>query len=668
MSYDDEAASFSSSQQPPEDFGSDQEQAAPTMALSRPSLKRIRGDDDGEACDVLPPWRQRLEAWNAEATGCMLDRPDLFPPDDAFPTIDFLSATHWIVYVGGVPKLKIVLSVEAEYRHIAVQRVLLMYDTARLAPGALAAVVTAAASAAAAAASAAATAVATTAATGAAAVAVAPPPSLPVLSPGAASARAVAHALTAISELPPVATSPECTGDVARASLVTTWLRLLWLPSLADVRTEVLRAVPAAAVRSASVSLVAARDAVCVDDGGSDADAIIEAVRPLYECRAGGALFKLLGAVAYFWRGADTPSRHCFVCARQLAPLPSPLPLPPDPTGSGGAVDPLPLLLRTCRTDLCLYQQVQQPRFADVHTVLGAVGGERCLRMLAGMALAALQTTPGHVSKLLKPLPPDYIVASASASAAAPAGFAGDVDTRRLQDDLSMLLKVQPGVLAAMPNNGRIADMLRAASATPDGGGHDRLMRLAWWLLRVLPPTARAVMPAGPLLPAPPDAPVVPAAAEASQFAFTLSLQDPEARPHAAFERRAAALASAPHVRLRVFHGSRARNWLSILRTGLQALSGTEFMAVGAIYGPGVYTSTELSTAVSYASMGVVGGGGSEGRLVCVAECEALVPAAQAARFDTSPALDADGVRRVGDFCILRRADHVRVVALHLMA
>lgn len=153
------------------------------------------------------------------------------------------------------------------------------------------------------------------------------------------------------------------------------------------------------------------------------------------------------------------------------------------------------------------------------------------------------------------------------------------------------------------------------------------------------------------------------AAAVAAQFAFTLSLQDPEARTHAAFERRAAALAATSHVRLRVFHGSRARNWLSILRTGLQALSGTEFMAVGAVYGPGVYTSTELSTAVTYASMGGAAG------LVCVAECEALVPAAQAARFDTSPALDdADGVRRVGDFCILRRADHVRVVALHLMA
>lgn len=171
--------------------------------------------------------------------------------------------------------------------------------------------------------------------------------------------------------------------------------------------------------------------------------------------------------------------------------------------------------------------------------------------------------------------------------------------------------------------------------------------------------------PAGPLLPAPLDGGAAPprAAGAASPYALSLSLLDPEVQSHVAFERRAAALAASgapPHVRLRFFHGSRAQNWLSILRTGLQALSGTEFKAVGALHGPGVYTSTELATARGYAGHGAA--------VVCVAECEALVPATQAARLVTSEARDADGVKRVSDFCVLRRADHVRVIALHLLS
>lgn len=217
-------------------------------------------------------------------------------------------------------------------------------------------------------------------------------------------------------------------------------------------------------MRSEVASLVARHGAIRLENAGSDADAIIAAVQPLFESRAGGCLFKLLGAVSYFWRDAYALGRHCFVCARVLPPLPPPL-LLLDRAAGGTARLPAPL--RTCRTDLCLYQQMQQPHFADVHTQLRAVGGEPCLRMLARMALAALGAKPGHIATLLKPLPPDYIAAGdavTAASAAAAAAAPADVDTALLRADLVLLLAVAPGVLDAMPNNGRIADMLRAAS------------------------------------------------------------------------------------------------------------------------------------------------------------------------------------------------------------
>jgi hypothetical protein len=125
---------------------------------------------------------------------------------------------------------------------------------------------------------------------------------------------------------------------------------------------------------------------------------------------------------------------------------------------------PLPVaLLRTCRTDLCLYQQMQQPLLADVHTVLGAVGGKRCLRALAEMAIAALSdASPLRIAALLKPLPPDYLheggvpvitLAGTSTPPASAALVRGSVLTELLRTDLESLLATPAGVIDAMPNN-----------------------------------------------------------------------------------------------------------------------------------------------------------------------------------------------------------------------
>lgn len=231
MSYGDEseAASYASSQQQPDD-----QELAPT------SLKRARmsGDGCGSDSGSLPQWHQRLEAWQVEAAGVMLERPDLFPPEAPLPSIEFSSPTLWTINVGGAPKLRVALSASAEYRHLAVQRVSLMYDAVWLEPG-----VMAVAEAAAAAANAAAVAAAVAAALLAAAAETAagpasrpappsqaggaalPPPPLASAAGSLACVRQrdhVAEALALINDLSSSAIAPEAAGDVARTALLVT--------------------------------------------------------------------------------------------------------------------------------------------------------------------------------------------------------------------------------------------------------------------------------------------------------------------------------------------------------------------------------------------------------------------------------------------------------------
>eukprot|EP01006_Ploeotia_vitrea_P006669 TRINITY_DN14359_c0_g1_i1.p1 TRINITY_DN14359_c0_g1~~TRINITY_DN14359_c0_g1_i1.p1 ORF type:complete len:677 (+),score=81.00 TRINITY_DN14359_c0_g1_i1:48-2078(+) len=84
------------------------------------------------------------------------------------------------------------------------------------------------------------------------------------------------------------------------------------------------------------------------------------------------------------------------------------------------------------------------------------------------------------------------------------------------------------------------------------------------------------------------------------------------------------------------FHGSPIENWHSILRNGLQNLSGTSGQLHGAAHGNGIYMAPELNTSLDYA--GHRGGGGSgsgkddkfgqlfldETKMTCVALCEVI--------------------------------------------
>jgi hypothetical protein len=49
-----------------------------------------------------------------------------------------------------------------------------------------------------------------------------------------------------------------------------------------------------------------------------------------------------------------------------------------------------------------------------------------------------------------------------------------------------------------------------------------------------------------------------------------------------------------------LFHGSPLGNWHSILRTGIKNMSGTRFMSVGAVLGPGVYLANDIRISLSY--------------------------------------------------------------------
>lgn len=57
-----------------------------------------------------------------------------------------------------------------------------------------------------------------------------------------------------------------------------------------------------------------------------------------------------------------------------------------------------------------------------------------------------------------------------------------------------------------------------------------------------------------------------------------------------------------------VFHGSGLHCWLSILRSGLQSLSGTRFQLNGAAYGNGLYLATDPSQSLYYSKVSQIGG------------------------------------------------------------
>jgi len=53
--------------------------------------------------------------------------------------------------------------------------------------------------------------------------------------------------------------------------------------------------------------------------------------------------------------------------------------------------------------------------------------------------------------------------------------------------------------------------------------------------------------------------------------------------------------------KIRAFHGSAVQNWFSILKNGLQNLSGTKLQKNGALFGDGIYLSSELRVCQNFA-------------------------------------------------------------------
>jgi hypothetical protein len=67
------------------------------------------------------------------------------------------------------------------------------------------------------------------------------------------------------------------------------------------------------------------------------------------------------------------------------------------------------------------------------------------------------------------------------------------------------------------------------------------------------------------------------------------------------------------------FHGAHKEKWHSIIQQGVLMLSNTKHMSTGAAYGRGIYTSTNLATALQYAGHGA-GTASMHGGLVAVVE------------------------------------------------
>lgn len=64
-----------------------------------------------------------------------------------------------------------------------------------------------------------------------------------------------------------------------------------------------------------------------------------------------------------------------------------------------------------------------------------------------------------------------------------------------------------------------------------------------------------------------------------------------------------------------LYHGSNIGNWHSIIRNGIKNMSRTSLMSTGAVLGPGVYLTSDLSTAISY---------GMSGTMSCVSVVEIM--------------------------------------------
>ncbi len=61
-----------------------------------------------------------------------------------------------------------------------------------------------------------------------------------------------------------------------------------------------------------------------------------------------------------------------------------------------------------------------------------------------------------------------------------------------------------------------------------------------------------------------------------------------------------------------LFHGSAFYSWYPIIKNGLKVLSGTALQANGAVYGPGIYFSNDISFAASYSSKPIVLSNGTQ--------------------------------------------------------
>lgn len=144
----------------------------------------------------------------------------------------------------------------------------------------------------------------------------------------------------------------------------------------------------------------------------------------------------------------------------------------------------------------------------------------------------------------------------------------------------------------------------------------DALWQLLWWVLRVhdrpysvAPPAEAAAVlaaaggawaAAAALAAAAAPPPQLPAPAGATTGRPLVM------RLHAE-PRAATAAAGAPGAPpLVVYHGSQLKSWPSILRHGLQELSNTRHMAIGAVHGPGVYTALDAAIAWGYAASGYI--------------------------------------------------------------
>ncbi len=100
-------------------------------------------------------------------------------------------------------------------------------------------------------------------------------------------------------------------------------------------------------------------------------------------------------------------------------------------------------------------------------------------------------------------------------------------------------------------------------------------------------------------------------------------------------------LAAEPLV-LRLYHGSMSQCWHSILRSGLQTLSGGPHQAHGAARGAGIYFGRSFSTSFTYSSGGTsrlsmmsgLPGGQRDRRYTCVLAC-AVRPGAHANVLDS---------------------------------